>query len=60
MKSEKCEWERCPILKMIDKIGIEAFAEGVKEEKRKSANLLRDGPSMVLFVHYHLSGEKAK
>ena len=49
----KCEWDNCPIVKIINEIGIDAFAEGVKEEKRKSAGLLMDGPSMALFVHYH-------
>ncbi len=45
-----CTWENCPILELIDRIGIDAFTNGVKDEKHRSAGLLNDGASMVLFI----------
>ncbi len=50
-----CTWGACPILELIDRIGIDAFTEGIKDEKKKSAGLLKDGPCMVLFVEYQNS-----
>ena len=50
-----CTWGNCPILELIDRIGINAFTEGIKDEKTKSAGLLKDGSCMVLFVEYQNS-----
>ncbi len=50
MKMSACTWENCPILELIDRIGIDAFTNGVKDEKHRSAGLLKDGASMALFI----------
>ena len=52
-----CTWGNCLILKLIDRIGIDAFTEGIKDEKNKSAGLLKDGSCMVLFVEYQYSDQ---
>ena len=48
--AKKCLWENCPILHIVDRIGIDSFVEGIKKIKKDSANLLTDGASMVLFI----------
>ena len=46
----KCTWENCPILKIIDEIGIDTFAECVRIERKKACGLLKDGACMVLAI----------
>lgn len=48
--AKKCLWENCPILYLIDRIGIESFSNGIKKTKKESMNLLTDSASMILFV----------
>ena len=54
--TDKCTWETCPILKVIEDVGIDDFIEGVKEEKRKSCGLLTEVASVAMFVHYYKRG----
>ena len=46
----KCAWENCPILEIMDEVGIDKFAEAIKMEKKRAAGLLKDGACMVLSV----------
>jgi len=50
MEMVKCTWENCPILKIIDEIGIDTFAECVRIERKKACGLLKDGACMVLAI----------
>ena len=46
----ECTWDNCPILAIIDDVGIDKFAEDIKMEKKRAAGLLKDGACMVLSV----------
>ncbi|MBU0847298.1 hypothetical protein KKH23_08970 [Patescibacteria group bacterium] len=54
--TKECTWDDCPILELIHRIGIEAFSEGVRKERERSAGLLHDGACMVLFAQSQFHG----
>jgi len=56
--SESCVWENCPILAIIDEIGIDSFAECIRTERKRVAGLLKDGACMVLFIQSQLRKNK--
>ena len=60
MKFEKCDYETCPIIKVLREVGLDAFIDGVKEERAKAMGLLNDWASLIIFVDNHSSGGKTK